>query len=352
MSKLHVVEGPLRGKIFEVTGPASVGRGETCAVRLDGRHISRVHARIEMRGSDMVLIDSGSRNGIFVNGQVVKEAALRPDDQIEIGEHVLVFDPTKDPAQLPRITTTILEGLTDPFAPGEPDPRLPQLAGVAASISTADDPREIARMLLDALLSATSPERGIVMVMDADGKLRPAARMAPVGGEEFYLSNLLHHEVSKQRRAVIATDAARREGGAGRRVGILSAPLLARKTFVGLVYLESKLAEGQDRPAFRPADLRFAAALCAFAGARIGLILRQGPYAKVGEKPLSALLTLFEKECLVEAVRLAKGDLNKSAQLLGLSRASLDDKIRAHGLAAQAAPPPDAEAGGWKSVQA
>jgi hypothetical protein len=47
MSKFFVIEGPLRGKTFEVSELASIGRGETCAVRLDGRHVSRIHPRLE-----------------------------------------------------------------------------------------------------------------------------------------------------------------------------------------------------------------------------------------------------------------------------------------------------------------
>ena len=102
MSKFFVIEGPLRGKTFEVSELASIGRGETCAVRLEGRHVSRIHARLERRTDGMLIKDNGSRNGIFVNGQNVREAILRPDDQVEIGEHVLVFDATKDPEKLPR----------------------------------------------------------------------------------------------------------------------------------------------------------------------------------------------------------------------------------------------------------
>jgi len=350
MSQLHVVEGPLRGKVFEVTGPASIGREETCAVRLEGRHISRVHARLEKRGGDFVIVDNGSRNGIFVNGRSVKEAALRPDDQVEIGEHVLVFDPSGDPGKRPRVTTKVLEGIADPFAPGPADPRLPQLVGVAAAIVSADDPREIARMLLEAVQTAVSAERGIVMVLDADGHLRPAARKAAAGDEEFYLSNVLHHEVSKQHRAVIATDAGR-GAAAGRTVGVLCAPLMSRKAFVGLVYLESKLPEGGDRPSFTAADLRFAAALGIFAGARIGQIRKHGARAKVGEKPFAAVLSAFEKECLVEAMQRAEGDLDRAAKVLGVGRAELDGLIRAHGLAAPPPPPKPPPEADWKSVQ-
>ena len=53
MTKIYVLEGPLRGKTFEVTELASIGRGEACAVRLDGHHISRIHARLEKSGDAM-----------------------------------------------------------------------------------------------------------------------------------------------------------------------------------------------------------------------------------------------------------------------------------------------------------
>src|SRR5258708_5622272 len=88
MNKFFVIEGPFRGKTFEISELASIGRGETCAVRLDGRHVSRVHARLEKRPDGMLIKDNGSRNGIFVNGASVREAILRADDQVEIGEHV------------------------------------------------------------------------------------------------------------------------------------------------------------------------------------------------------------------------------------------------------------------------
>ncbi len=345
MSKLHVIEGPQRGKVFEVTGPASIGRGETCAIRLEGRHISRIHARIEVRGSDFVIVDSGSRNGIFVNGRPVKEAALRPDDQVEVGEHILVFDPTKDPMSLPRVTATVLESLDYPFPAVGPDPRLPGLVAAAASIAAAEDPREIGRLVLDAVMGAVPAERGIVLVLEVDGHLRPAARKAPVGQEEFYLSNVLHNEVFRQRHAVVAADAARRVGAD--RVGILCAPLASKKGSMGLVYAEVRLADGQDRPAFGTADLRFVAALCGFAGVRIAQLRRQGARPVVGEKPLADLVAAFEKDCLVEAIRQAGGDLDRAAGLLAIGRADLDGKLKVHGLAAPPSPPPVQ----WKSVQ-
>jgi hypothetical protein len=342
MSKIHVVEGPLRGKTFEVTELASIGRAETCAVRLDGRHISRIHARLEKRPEGMLIKDNGSRNGIFVNGQNVKEAFLRPDDRIEIGEHVLVFDPTKDPEKLPR--GAAIDSVADPFGPGEPDERLQKLLGVAASLAGLDDEREIGRHLLEALMVGIGAERGFVMAADASGQLRPLARKAPAG-DDFSLSNVLHHQIARERRAVIATDVLRQGPDAGRRVGVLCAPLATKSGYHGLAYLDARLPDGEAKPRFSSADLRFAAALAVFAATRLAQLRRIGSGSWGGAKSLPELLTAFEKETVVGALHAAKGDLAAAAQALGLDRSALEARLKSLGLDAGAVTRPDETAG-------
>ncbi len=332
MSKLHVVEGPLRGKVFEVTELASIGRGETCAVRLDGRHISRIHARLEKSGGGMVLKDNGSRNGIFVNGTPLKEAVLRPDDEIEIGEHVLVFDPTSDPEKKARAAATVVEGISDPFAPGPADERFEKVPAVGASIAAMDSEKEIAKALLEALLLGIRADRGFVMVADEEGQLQPEARKAPAGEEEFYLSNVLHHQMSKERRAVTALDVLRRQPHAGKSVSVLAVPLWTKSGFLGLAYLDARLADGEKEPRFRTADLRLASMLAAFAAIRIQQIRRVPARGKIGEKPLAGLVKVFERECVAEALRQTKGELIAAAKLLGLNRPQLDEKLRALGM--------------------
>lgn len=364
MSKFFVIEGPLRGKTFEVSELGSIGRGETCAVKLDGRHVSRIHARLEKRPDGMLIKDNGSRNGIFVNGQSVREAILRPDDQIEIGEHVLVFDATKDPEKLARAAA--IDSVADPFAPGEPDERLQKLLGVAAALVGQDSEKEIARSLLEALMLAISAERGFVMIMDASGQLKPAARRAPSGDEEFYLSNVLHHQVSKERRAVIATDVIRRQPHEGKGIGILCAPLATKSGYLGLVYLDSRMPDGETKPRFKSADLRFASALAIFAATRLAQLKRISSGSWLGAKTLTELMSSFEKEIVVEAMHDAQGDVAAAGKRLGLDRAGLEARLKALGLvapvlatpaAAAAAvpppPPPPAPSGPaeWKSVQ-
>ncbi len=344
MSRFVVVEGPLRGKTFEITELASIGRGDSCAVRLDGRHISRIHARLERKDGGMLVKDNGSRNGIFVNGAAVKEALLRPDDEIEIGEHVLVYEPAADPLQRPRASA--LETLGEPFAPAGGDDRLPALLAAATALSALDDEREIARVLLESLLAGIPAERGFVMTADAAGALKPAARKAPAGSEDFFLSNVLNHHVSTDRKAVLGVDLRRRPPDVGRRAGVIVVPLAFKASFFGLVFLDALLPEGESRPSFSPADLRFAAALGAFAGIRLGQLRRLSSGARLGHRSLRDLVAAFEKEVLVEALHGAKGDLDLAAKGLGLGRADLDARLKALGLVSAPPPPPD-----WKSVQ-
>src|SRR5436309_208113 len=115
MPRLLVVEGPLKGRQFEVGPGGTMGRGEACTVRVEGRHISRVHCKFEQRGEQLAIVDNDSRNGIFVNGHKVKEQLLAKDDELEVGEHVLVFEPSYempgDPT--PPASTVAGEGKKD-----------------------------------------------------------------------------------------------------------------------------------------------------------------------------------------------------------------------------------------------
>jgi len=203
-----------------------------------------------------------------------------------------------------------------------------------------------------------------VMVMDSSGQLKPAARRAPAGDEEFYLSNVLHHQVSKERRAVIATDVIRRQPNEGKGIGILCAPLATKSGYLGLVYLDARIADGETKPRFKSADLRFASALAIFAATRLGQLRRIGSGSWLGAKTLSELMTSFEKETIVEALHESAGDIASGAKKLGMERGALDARLKALGLVTPAAAPPskpasdpaatkppDAPPSDWKSVE-
>jgi len=71
----------------------AIGRGDGCAVMLDSRSVSRLHALIQRRDAgDYSLVDLGSRNGCFVNHQRVSLPRILADrDRLAFGDQELLF---------------------------------------------------------------------------------------------------------------------------------------------------------------------------------------------------------------------------------------------------------------------
>jgi hypothetical protein len=67
----------------------TIGRDPTSDIILDDSRCSRLHAVIERSHQGMVLRDAGSRNGVFVNGRLVRRSPLRIGDEILIGNALI-----------------------------------------------------------------------------------------------------------------------------------------------------------------------------------------------------------------------------------------------------------------------
>jgi hypothetical protein len=79
-----------------------VGRDPGCDIVLNDAKCSRRHAVIEETPEGVRVRDSGSANGIYVNGKKVESAPLRPGDTLRMGEVKLRL--------LPEIGETVIVG--------------------------------------------------------------------------------------------------------------------------------------------------------------------------------------------------------------------------------------------------
>jgi pSer/pThr/pTyr-binding forkhead associated (FHA) protein len=71
-------------------GEYSVGRAESCGIRLNERNISRAHCTLRRVGDGWQLQDDDSYNGTFINGQrVVDTQPLSLNDIIQLGDYRL-----------------------------------------------------------------------------------------------------------------------------------------------------------------------------------------------------------------------------------------------------------------------
>lgn len=82
---------------------STLGRAPSCDLVVAGRIVSRVHARIERDGPRYLLIDVGSANGTFINGNRISQPhLLAHNDAIGLGTALAVLrflDP--DPTYVP-----------------------------------------------------------------------------------------------------------------------------------------------------------------------------------------------------------------------------------------------------------
>ncbi len=91
----------------------SIGREPSNLLPLAGTQVSKLHARIERRGSDYCIVDLNSTNGAFVNGEKLtpgKDRALHQGDRVSISDYELQFFPIDTSAPPPAIPDVAMAG--------------------------------------------------------------------------------------------------------------------------------------------------------------------------------------------------------------------------------------------------
>jgi hypothetical protein len=91
---LYVHEGPRSGTDYRLNvGTTNIGRSKDNDIWIDHPEVSGQHAMIREEEGRFTLVDRGSTNGTYLNGQLVRSpTSLEDGDQIALGEVVtLVF---------------------------------------------------------------------------------------------------------------------------------------------------------------------------------------------------------------------------------------------------------------------
>ena len=69
----------------------TIGRRKDNDIVIDNLAVSGHHAKVDAVGEAFVLVDLQSKNGSFVNEQIVNSHWLKEGDVISIGKHQLLF---------------------------------------------------------------------------------------------------------------------------------------------------------------------------------------------------------------------------------------------------------------------
>ncbi|MCP4594488.1 MAG: SpoIIE family protein phosphatase [bacterium] len=259
--------------------PFLIGRNNTCQIVFIDDMVSREHTRIDHETDGRYRIrDLGSRNKTVINGQVASETLLQPGDFIRIGDHVLEFiDEAAQPQRL---------GL-DFLTPDDRDPagsdwikiktpitltlaQIERLSGLSADVGITARPEDVADAGLERLMLHVQAERGFAALRGDSKKdirviahrgLAPSATGARTPVSETFVYNGILQQVAGR----YPEEGRKIDPKSGYAATGLVAPLIFRKTVIGLIYA--------DRPAskksFTKLDLQYFTAAGAHLGGRM-----------------------------------------------------------------------------------
>jgi signal transduction histidine kinase len=306
--RVIVIKGADEGKQFELTEPShGAGRDSSNKIRLHDTEVSRRHAEFRQTPQGYRLIDVGSANGTFVNGQPIKDVLLQPGDQIQIGQTVLVFSAGRGAApgdsdladrisMIARhdleLSSAIIktieeaEGSRILAQPGEV--KSPYLKTALANlgimyeaiqaVSHILDLNELLERIMDLIFRSIEADRGCIMLRAPDGEqFEPRAvrwREGVDAREKMTVSRTIMDYVLNEKQGVLVSDATRDErfnaGQSILRFGIrevICVPMKGRHETLGVLYLDTRtsardiLARGNPEGKFTEDHLALAIAI-------------------------------------------------------------------------------------------
>lgn len=265
---------------YPLTRPVTaIGRIEDNDIVLAHLSLSRRHARVEIDDGRVVLIDEGSKNGTWVNGQSIDRAVLRHGDRLRLGDIDLVFADDTRSGMVPVSEHNLPSpgrSLSDYLGPGPSGLNLPSDAGEQRD-------RQKLQVLLDAateLASIDTIEHILARIVQLVARLFDADRVAvllpnphtgaleeratwcrpPFSGPAH--SHTIASFVADRRTAALFTDAAAELGAvsgqslAGQPIcSAMGVPLIARDRLHGVLYVDNLTVPAR----FTDEDLRFLA---------------------------------------------------------------------------------------------
>jgi len=278
MSRLEVLKGPSRGKVFRLSKMATIGRSLDATIRFDDLTLSREHARIilDERGG-AIIEDLRSGNGTFVNGVRVESARLSDEDVIALGQSVAVFRVGEQSSSSSAARMTMLSvddqesdssvvNTLDMYSAsvrhkGQDESSMEDLLSankclnilydMYRSIGTNLDEEVLLEKILDTLFHIfPETQRGFIILRDQNtGELTPrAARvLGPEQENRLNVSQAIVRYLLEQKQAVLSKDVMRdqRFGESQSLIdmgvrSIMCAPLMKEDEVLGFISLDTQ----------------------------------------------------------------------------------------------------------------
>ena len=107
-------DGPTKKRSF-VEGEISIGRSTQNDIVLPKHNISKRHAIIDYKATEISIVDKRSTNGTFVNGhRIDRECNLNPGDKIFLGEYTIEISEVEEDSTKVQISRQETRGSIRP----------------------------------------------------------------------------------------------------------------------------------------------------------------------------------------------------------------------------------------------
>ena len=298
-----------------IDGETTLGRHPDCTIVVDAGAVSRFHAKIVNRTGVFLLEDSGSRNGTFLNGQMLTQpTALKNNDILRVSDVEFVFATEEESSFNPSENEMTFDGAhfgiqmiddqdTESLRQASkvefsnspeglkmtatPEAKLEALMNINRKLTGALAVDEVLPKVLESLFSIfPAADRGFVVLEDADGNLVPRwvkTRNPQEEAETVRISRTIIRQVMNAKEPILSFDASddsrfdSAQSIADFSIrSMICAPLLdADGNSIGALQVDSTAGRGQ----FRDED----ADLLAGVAAQSGVVIRN---AKLHEQAM------------------------------------------------------------------
>jgi transcriptional regulator with GAF, ATPase, and Fis domain len=271
--RIQVAAGPLADSTYFLTdAEITIGRDPANSLSIGDLSLSRRHCVVARSGDGYTLCDLDSRNGTFVNGQVVSEKQLDHGDQISVGESVLIFLVEEDADEASGRGVEFDDRLTQATAQIRPQDvlylqperisrelppasrlgrNLNALLKISRVVHSISDLDSLQRQILELIFEVIPAERGAIL-LDGKGDEKFSSLFAYPGRkgvEPMRVSRTITRQVMDQGVAVLGADVPGSGGLSGvdslvslNVRSVLCVPLTVFRKVLGCIYLDTTSA--------------------------------------------------------------------------------------------------------------
>ncbi|MCE9546635.1 MAG: FHA domain-containing protein [Planctomycetia bacterium] len=279
MPSLFVIQGRDQGHRFDLEEPSLfIGRDIANDVRLQDTEVSRRHAELRRTEQGYELVDLGSSNGSYVNGEKITTRLLSSGDQVQLGRTMMLFTGTgeatqpvmasgidivsrrdSDDSRIIR-SMTQQEGSEEIFGLGSEQSHSPWLARArsnlqvmyrtALAVSHTLDIDELLSRIMQLIFEWVEADRGCIMLVDLESQhLIPKVRRnrrGLAGDDTISISKTILDYVREHNEGVLTSNARDDKrwdsGGSILKMGVREAicvPMRGRYGIVGVIYIDT-----------------------------------------------------------------------------------------------------------------